>query len=106
MLKLEKVQYRCLKINLGSMQSTHVQMLEVIGGVPPLRMRLSMLNHGYLISAFATAGHSLRQSLAALSRLNSPMKVREFSVVEGYNLEPVCSVYELREKNYWFNNFH
>jgi hypothetical protein len=34
------------------MQLSHVQTLEVIGGVPPLRMRFSMLNHGYLISAF------------------------------------------------------
>jgi hypothetical protein len=34
MLKLERIQYRCLRIALGLMQSTHVQMLEVIGGVP------------------------------------------------------------------------
>jgi hypothetical protein len=38
MLKLERVQYRCLRIALSLMQSTHVQTLEVIGGVPPLRM--------------------------------------------------------------------
>jgi hypothetical protein len=44
MLKLERVQYRCLKIALGLMQSTHVQTLEVIGGVPQLRMRFSILN--------------------------------------------------------------
>jgi hypothetical protein len=61
-LILERVQYRCLRIALGLMQSTHVQTLEVIGGVPPpLRMRFSMLNHRYLISAFSTAGHPLRQ---------------------------------------------
>jgi hypothetical protein len=29
MLKLERVQYRCLRIALGLMQSTHVQTLEV-----------------------------------------------------------------------------
>jgi hypothetical protein len=63
-------------------QSTHVQTLEIIGGVPALRMR------------FSTAGHPLRQELAALSRLNSPKIVREFNVVEGYILEPVRSVYE------------
>jgi hypothetical protein len=94
MLKLEGVQYCCLKIAIGLIQSTHVQAFEVIGGVPPLRMRISMLNHEYLISAFFTAGHPLRQELAALSRLNSPKIVRELSVVEGYNLEPVRSVYE------------
>jgi hypothetical protein len=76
------------------MQSTHVQTLDVIGGVPPLKMRFSMLNHRYLISAFSTAGHPFRQELAAVSVLNSPKIVREFNVVEGYNLEPVCSVNE------------
>jgi hypothetical protein len=38
-LKLEKVQYRCLRVALGLMQSTHIQTFEVIGGVLPLRMR-------------------------------------------------------------------
>jgi hypothetical protein len=94
MLKLEIVQYRSLKIYLGLMQSTHVQTLEVIGGVPPLRMRFSMLHHGYLISTFSIAGHPHQQKLAKLSRLNSPKIVREFNEVEGYNLEPVRSVYE------------
>jgi hypothetical protein len=53
-----------------------------------------MLNHGYFISAFSTAGHPLRQKLAALSWLNSPKIVWEFNVVVGYNLEPVRSVYK------------
>jgi hypothetical protein len=91
MLKLQRVQYHCLRIALGLMQSDHVQTLEVIGGVPPLRMRFSMLNHKNLISAFSTDGHSLKQELAALSRLNSPKIIREFNVVEGFNMEPVCS---------------
>jgi hypothetical protein len=54
MLKLGRIQYQCLKIALGLMHSTHVQSLEVIGGVPPLKLRFSMLNHKYLISAFST----------------------------------------------------
>jgi hypothetical protein len=62
MLKLEKIQYRCLRIALGLMQSTHA--------VPPLRLRFSMLNHKYLISGFSTGGHPLRRLLAMLSRLN------------------------------------
>jgi hypothetical protein len=59
MLKLKRVQYCCLRIALSLMQSTHVQTLEVIGGVPPLRMRFSMVNHGYLILVLSTAGHPL-----------------------------------------------
>jgi hypothetical protein len=53
-LKLERNQYRCLRIALGLMQSTHVQTLEIIGGMPPLRLKFSMLDHKYLISAFST----------------------------------------------------
>jgi hypothetical protein len=45
MLKLKRIQYRCLWIAHGLMQSTHVQTVEVIGGVPLLRMRFSMLSH-------------------------------------------------------------
>jgi hypothetical protein len=69
LLKLERIQYRCLRIALGLMQSTHVQTLEVIGGVPPLRLRFSILNHKYLILALSTGGHPLRRLLAVLSRL-------------------------------------
>jgi hypothetical protein len=72
------------------MQSTHVQTLEVIGGIPPLMLRFSMLNHKYLISAFSTGGHPLRRLLAVLSRLNSTKKS---SIVGDYDLEPVRSVY-------------
>jgi hypothetical protein len=58
--------------------------LEVIGGVPPLRLRFSMLNHKYLISAFSKRGHPLRRLLAVLSGLNSTKMIREFGMVDDY----------------------
>jgi hypothetical protein len=94
MLKLEWMQYRCLRIALGLTQSTHVQTLEVIVGEPPLRLRFSMLNHRNLISAFSTGGHPLRRWLAMLLRLNYTKMVREFDMVGYYDLEPVHSVYD------------
>jgi hypothetical protein len=93
-LKLERIQNRCLTIALGLIQLTHVQALEVIGGVLPLRVRFSMLNHKYLISAFLTGGHPLRQLLPVLLELNSTKLVRKFGMVENYDLEPVHSVYD------------
>jgi hypothetical protein len=39
MLKLGTIHFRCLRIILGLMQSTHVLTLQAIGGVPPLRFR-------------------------------------------------------------------
>jgi hypothetical protein len=59
-----------------------------------LRLRFSMLNHQYLISAFPIGGHSLRRLLAVLSRLNSTKMVREFVMVGDYDLESVRSVYD------------
>jgi hypothetical protein len=76
------------------MQSTHVQMLEVISGVLPLRLRFSMLNHKYLISAFSTGGHPLRGLLTVLPRLNSTNMVRELNMDRDYDLEVVRSVYD------------
>jgi hypothetical protein len=76
MLKLERIQYRTLRIALGLMQSTHVQTLEDIGGVPPLRLRFPMLNYKYFTAVFSTGGHPLRRLLAVLSRLNSTKMVR------------------------------
>jgi hypothetical protein len=57
MLKLERMQYRCLRIALELMQCTHVQTLEVIDGMSPLRLRFSMLYHKYLISDFLAGGN-------------------------------------------------
>jgi hypothetical protein len=39
MLKLERIQYRCLRVAAGLMQSTHLQTMEVLAGVEPLRLR-------------------------------------------------------------------
>jgi hypothetical protein len=76
------------------MQSTHVQTLEVIGGLPSLRLRFSMLNHKFLISAFSTGGHPLQRLLAMLLRLNSTNMVRKFDMVGYHDLKPVRSVYD------------
>jgi hypothetical protein len=63
------------------MWSTHVQTLKVIGEVPPLRLRFSMLNRKYLMSAFSTGGHPIQRLLAELLRLNSEKMVRKFDMV-------------------------
>jgi hypothetical protein len=66
----------------------------VIVGVPPLKLRFSMLNHKYFISAFSTGRHSFLRLLAVLSGLKSIEIVREFGMVDDYDLEPVHSVYD------------
>jgi hypothetical protein len=44
-LNIESIHHESLRIALGLMQSTQVQTLEVIVGVPPLWLRFLMLNH-------------------------------------------------------------
>ena len=43
MIKLERIQYRCLRIALGCMQSTHTMSLEVLAGVLLLKNRFREL---------------------------------------------------------------
>ena len=38
-IKLQRIQYRCLRVALGCMHSTHTMSLEVLPGVLPLRDR-------------------------------------------------------------------
>ncbi|XP_058820982.1 uncharacterized protein LOC131683166 [Topomyia yanbarensis] len=48
-IKLEIIQYRCLRIALGCMQSTHTMSLEVLSGVLPLKNRFWELTYRLLI---------------------------------------------------------
>jgi ribonuclease HI len=94
LLKLERIQYKCLRIALGLMQSTHVQAVEVIAGVPPLRLRFAMLNHKFLISVKNNHNHPLLNKLTLLARLNSPKIIREFALIESQVSRLCPSVYD------------
>lgn len=50
-LKLERIQYRAIRICLGSMMSTHTGSLEVMAGIKPLKLRYEELNLRYLIKS-------------------------------------------------------
>ena len=49
LLILERIQYRCLRIVLGCMHSTHNMSLEVLAGVMPLQNRFYELSYRFLI---------------------------------------------------------
>ena len=49
MIKLERIQYRCLRIAMGCMQSTHTMSLEVLAGVLPVKCRQRELTLRFLI---------------------------------------------------------
>jgi hypothetical protein len=95
MIKLERIQYRCLRIALGLMQSTHVhvQAVEVIAGVEPLRLRYSMMNQRYLTKVFTTSSHPLKQKLSELQSLGSPKIIKEFTIVSSFDIHPKMQIY-------------
>jgi ribonuclease HI len=92
-LKLERIQYRCLRIALGLMQSTHVQTVEIIARIEPLRLRYSMLNQRFLTSVFSNETNPLKAKLCSLKSMQSPKIIREFDIVNSFNLQATASVY-------------
>ncbi|XP_055549966.1 uncharacterized protein LOC129732771 [Wyeomyia smithii] len=50
-IKLERIQYRCLRIALGCMHSTHTMSLEVLAGVLPLKDRFWIINSRILVKS-------------------------------------------------------
>jgi hypothetical protein len=93
MLKLERILYRCLRIALGLMQSTHVQTVEIIAGAEPLRLRYSMLNQRFLTKVLSSASHPLRKKLSELHSMGSPKIIREFSIISSLNINPRRLIY-------------
>jgi hypothetical protein len=52
MLRLERVQYRGIRLALGLMCSTPNNTLGVLSGIPPLPVRFVCLNSRYLVAVF------------------------------------------------------
>jgi hypothetical protein len=65
MLRLERVQYRDIRLGLGHMCSTPNNSLGVLS-VPPLPERFVYSNSRYLVAVFYQLGHPLREKLRNL----------------------------------------
>jgi ribonuclease HI len=81
--KLERIQWRGLRIALGLMQSTHTGTVEILSGIEPLDLRFSYLNSKLLVNAFSKSGHPLKQKLEKLSDLASRKLPRDFPTVSS-----------------------
>lgn len=69
LIKLERIQYRCLRIALGCMQSTHTKSLEVMAGIVPLQDRYTELSLRFLIR----------------SEIRNPLVIENFEKLLEYN---------------------
>ena len=65
-IKLERVQYKCLRIALGAMQSTHTLSLEQTANVMPLRERLAFLSDCIINKILSREHHPARPYIMEL----------------------------------------
>lgn len=79
LLKLERIQYRAIRICLGSMMSTHTSSLEVMAGIKPLKLRFEELNLRYMAKSI-TVDRQLISDLNVLKNLKP-----EHHLVSYYN---------------------
>jgi hypothetical protein len=87
-LKLERLQYRGLRIALGLIQSTPNNSLGVLSGVSALAERCMYLNYRYLVTVFHKHGHPLRERLETLNRLNTERCMKGFALVALFTFHP------------------
>jgi hypothetical protein len=85
MLRLERVQYRGIRLALRLMCSTPNNSLGVLSGLPPLPERFVYLNSRYLVAVFYRLGLSVREKGSGNNK-HEPLYSGVFQCfVDGYN---------------------
>jgi hypothetical protein len=69
MLRMERVQYRGIRIALGLMCSTPKNSLGILSDITPLAERFVYLNFKYLVAVFYRLEHPLKKRLKTLREL-------------------------------------
>ena len=64
--KLERIQWKCIRIALGAMQSTHTLGLEQLSNVMPLKERLILLSEGLVNKILSTEHHPAKPFILEL----------------------------------------
>jgi hypothetical protein len=86
MLRLERVQYRGIRIALGLMCSTPNNSLGVLSGMAPLAERFVYLNFRYLVAVFYRLDHPLKRRLETLRELSLGRCIAGYSDVLPLNI--------------------
>lgn len=88
-LRLERVQWRALRVCLGMMTSTHTRTLEVQAGILPLDLRWKELNAKFLCKSLAGPSQLLQQSIVACLSAKPDHQMAElFHVVSELDIQP------------------
>lgn len=90
--KLEKIQFRCLRICLKLMNSTHTKSIEVLAGIAPLKIRFHDLNCKFLVQCFSS-NHPLIDIMQSLHDINPSSKLLvSFNQCSAQNIVPIPSM--------------
>lgn len=69
-IKIERIQWRAIRICLGLMTSTHTRSCEVLAGIIPLPIRWNQLSQKLLLKSSAGPNQRLRESFEKLSSIS------------------------------------
>jgi len=94
-LKLERVQYRGIRVALGLMISTPNNSLGVLSGIPPLEERFSYLNSKFVINIFGKQNHPLQTTLQNLYNLNQHRCIKGLNLVNPFDISAPTQYFEI-----------
>lgn len=97
-LKLQRIQWKCLRVALGAMQSTHTLSLEQMANIMPLPERLKYITNCIVGKILSDGKHPARQFLFDLvnHNANQPFvncfsnKITNFDI-RTFNIDPTFS---------------
>lgn len=87
-LRLERIQWRALRVCLGMMTSTHTRTLEVQAGILPLELRWKELHLKFLCKSLAGPNQILQQSIETCLSTKPDHQIAEiFNKVRDLNIQ-------------------
>ena len=99
LLKLQRIQWKAIRIALGAMMSAHTLCMEQIANILPIPERLGMLSENLINKMLSNANHPSRTFLFQLALIpDGPVFVKKFAFklqrnkIYTLNLHPMFSV--------------
>lgn len=110
-LKLNRVQWKALRLSLGAMQSTHTRAIEVEANVMPLESRRQLLADRFLVSQFKYSNNETLKSLEELYHVllqiqqqNKILIVKRFQTIKSFHFHSFNThiVFQFSYESIWF----
>ena len=73
--KIQRIQWRALRICLGLMRTTHTGSLEALAGIPPIEIRIAQLTKQFMVKSIGSPCSRTRESLENLATVSPNNKI-------------------------------